>query len=208
MPSCDGTLNTVLKAAHCPSRRGLSRGPPGRPRRDNKAAKSNSRSLPRGIRGMKRLLGPCGPRKAFFSMSDFSTSEPRHKVRLKMSEGARRLGCSQRHLYVLAYKGEMTGQRGCQVERRGAGHLLRGRRRPVMSPVQRHAQSYGSAYRVQASAGSLSRRLRLRCKRLIALTACDEVSVEIESASSAPTSCMTHPKSLQWPRRASTRREI
>jgi excisionase family DNA binding protein len=56
---------------------------------------------------MKRLLGPCGPRKAFFSMSDFSTSEPRHKVRLKMSEGARRLGCSQRHLYVLAYKGEI-----------------------------------------------------------------------------------------------------
>jgi excisionase family DNA binding protein len=41
-------------------------------------------------------------------MSDSVTSEPRRKVRLKMSEGARRLGCSQRHLYVLAYKGEIA----------------------------------------------------------------------------------------------------
>jgi excisionase family DNA binding protein len=41
-------------------------------------------------------------------MSDSTTPvEPRHKVRLKMSEGAERLGCSQRHLYALAYKGEI-----------------------------------------------------------------------------------------------------
>jgi predicted DNA-binding transcriptional regulator AlpA len=40
-------------------------------------------------------------------MSDSSTSEPRHKVRLSMREGARHAGCSQRHLYALAYKGEI-----------------------------------------------------------------------------------------------------
>ena len=40
-------------------------------------------------------------------MSDSSTSEPRRKVRLKISEGAKRLGCSERHLYGLAYKGEI-----------------------------------------------------------------------------------------------------
>ena len=34
-------------------------------------------------------------------MSDSATSEPRHKLRLKMSEGAQRLGCSLRHLYKL-----------------------------------------------------------------------------------------------------------
>ena len=40
-------------------------------------------------------------------MSDPPTSEPRHKVRLSMPEGARHAGCSQRHLYALAYKGEI-----------------------------------------------------------------------------------------------------
>ena len=33
--------------------------------------------------------------------------EPRRKVRLKISEGAKRLGCSERHLYALAYKHEI-----------------------------------------------------------------------------------------------------
>jgi predicted DNA-binding transcriptional regulator AlpA len=33
--------------------------------------------------------------------------EPRHKVRLSMREGARHAGCSQRHLYALAYKGQI-----------------------------------------------------------------------------------------------------
>ena len=46
-------------------------------------------------------------RRGRFSMSDPSTSEPRHKVRLSMREGARHAGCSQRHLYELAYKGEI-----------------------------------------------------------------------------------------------------
>ena len=43
-------------------------------------------------------------------MSDsttFTTKSPRSKVRLSMREGARRLGCSQRHLYKLAYDGEI-----------------------------------------------------------------------------------------------------
>jgi predicted DNA-binding transcriptional regulator AlpA len=40
-------------------------------------------------------------------MSDPSTAEPRRKVRLTMRQGARHAGCSQRHLYVLAYKGEI-----------------------------------------------------------------------------------------------------
>jgi excisionase family DNA binding protein len=40
-------------------------------------------------------------------MSDSSTSEPRHKARLKMSDGARRAGCSERHFYKLATKGEI-----------------------------------------------------------------------------------------------------
>jgi predicted DNA-binding transcriptional regulator AlpA len=40
-------------------------------------------------------------------MSDSSTSEPRHKLRLRMRDGAQRAGCSQRHLYALAYKGEI-----------------------------------------------------------------------------------------------------
>jgi predicted DNA-binding transcriptional regulator AlpA len=33
--------------------------------------------------------------------------EPRHKVRLTMREGASRAGCSPRHLYTLAYSGEI-----------------------------------------------------------------------------------------------------
>jgi predicted DNA-binding transcriptional regulator AlpA len=33
--------------------------------------------------------------------------EPRPKVRLTMRDGARHAGCSQRHFYALAYKGEI-----------------------------------------------------------------------------------------------------
>jgi hypothetical protein len=33
--------------------------------------------------------------------------EPRQKVRLSMPDGARHAGCSQRHLYKLAYEGEI-----------------------------------------------------------------------------------------------------
>jgi excisionase family DNA binding protein len=40
-------------------------------------------------------------------MSSSTTSAPRSKVRLSMRDAANHIGCSQRHLYDLTYKGEI-----------------------------------------------------------------------------------------------------
>lgn len=87
--------------------RGLSQGSPIRPRQA-KTAKRNLRVLPHGIRGRAFTVTRTGERSSM-SASDTSTSTspaPEHG-RLTMRDGARRLGCSQRHFYDLAYEGEI-----------------------------------------------------------------------------------------------------